>query len=246
MGQLLVIVLFATLTFGIIEGPVRGWGSAQIVGCFTVAAIATATLIGYELRRAEPLLDVRFFRSPSFSGAIASAVCGFAALAGSSSSTPCICRTYGTSPLHTGLLTLLADGGHDPGLLTARGPYRRRPRPAYPMVIAGAGTAGCGLLLTQVGADTPIWYLVIAYVAFGIGFGMLDAPLTYSAVSGMPRSQAGVAAAVTSTGRQVGAALGVAVLGSVSTAGCTAPSPPASPRPAIWAGRSWRAAVSPS
>ncbi|NUH43373.1 MFS transporter [Streptomyces samsunensis] len=218
VGQLLVIVALATLTFGIIEGPVRGWGSALIVGCFTVAVVAAVTLIRYELRRAEPLLDVRFFRSPSFSGAIASAVCGFAALAGFLFLNALYLQDVKDfSPLHTGLLTLpmaamtLVSSPLAGRIVGARGPR-------IPMVIAGAGTAGCGLLLTQVRADTPIWYLVIAYVAFGIGFGMLDAPLTYSAVSGMPRSQAGVAAAVTSTGRQVGAALGVAVLGSVSTA----------------------------
>ncbi|MEK8142934.1 hypothetical protein NKH18_14510 [Streptomyces sp. M10(2022)] len=50
---------------------------------------------------------------------------------------------------------------------------------------------GCALLLSRIEQDTPIWYLLVAYVLFGIGFGMLDAPITYSAVSGMPDSRAG-------------------------------------------------------
>jgi hypothetical protein len=64
---------------------------------------------------------------------------------------------------------------------------------------------------------------MLAYVAFGIGFGMLNAPITNSAVSGMPLAQAGTAAAIASTSRQVGASLGVAVLGSVVTAHITGP-----------------------
>jgi MFS family permease len=64
---------------------------------------------------------------------------------------------------------------------------------------------------------TAIWFLIVAYMVFGFGFGILNAPITNSAASGMPRSQAGVAAAIASTSRQTGAALGVAVLGAVVT-----------------------------
>ncbi|MGA5132625.1 MFS transporter [Streptomyces olivoreticuli] len=218
VGQVLVIALLAALTFGIIEGPGKGWGSPLIVGCFVVAVGSAAALGWYERRRPEPLLDLRFFRSVPFTGAIVSAVCGFAALAGFlflNSLYLQDVRHY--SPLRAGLLTLpmaamtLVFGPLAGRIIGARGPR-------IPMMAAGGGIALCALLLCRLEADTPIWFLVVAYVLFGIGFGMLDAPITYSAVSGMPRSQAGVAAAVTSTGRQVGASLGVAVLGSVSTA----------------------------
>jgi MFS family permease len=77
-------------------------------------------------------------------------------------------------------------------------------------------TAGT-ILLTQVHEHTGTWVLLVAYLFFGIGFGMVNAPITNTAVSGMPISQAGVAAAVASTSRQVGSALGVAVVGSVYT-----------------------------
>jgi hypothetical protein len=73
-----------------------------------------------------------------------------------------------------------------------------------------------GLLLT-LAASTPLVLVVAAYVVFGLGFGMINAPITNTAVSGMPLAQAGVAAAVASTSRQVGSALGVAVLGSLVT-----------------------------
>ena len=74
-------------------------------------------------------------------------------------------------------------------------------------------TAGA-ITLTGLSAHTSSLTLVIAYLIFGIGFGLVNAPITNTAMSGMPRAQAGTAAAVASTSRQVGASLGVAVIGS--------------------------------
>src|ERR1700729_3311097 len=73
-GQLLVIVLLASLTYAVIEGPAYGWGSARIVSFFAAAVIALAVLLAYEPRRSEPLVDLRFFRSLPFSGATVTAV----------------------------------------------------------------------------------------------------------------------------------------------------------------------------
>jgi len=70
-------------------------------------------------------------------------------------------------------------------------------------------------MLSQIGAKSSFAWLFAAYVVFGIGFGFVNAPITNAAVSGMPRAQAGVAAAIASTSRQVGATLGVAVVGSL-------------------------------
>ena len=81
-GQLLVILLLASLVYALIEGPERGWTSAPILACFAVAIAALVALVTYEPRRAEPLIDLRFFRSAPFSGAVAIAICAFAALGG--------------------------------------------------------------------------------------------------------------------------------------------------------------------
>jgi Na+/melibiose symporter-like transporter len=75
------------------------------------------------------------------------------------------------------------------------------------------------LMLVGLGPGTSLAWLLASYLVFGLGFGLVNAPITNTAVSGMPRSQAGVAAAVASTSRQVGAALGVAVVGSVLSSG---------------------------
>jgi MFS family permease len=70
-------------------------------------------------------------------------------------------------------------------------------------------------MMTQLTAATPLPFLLLTYVIFGIGFGMVNAPITNTAVSGMPKAQAGLAAAVASTSRQIGASLGVALAGTI-------------------------------
>ena len=88
-----------------------------------------------------------------------------------------------------------------------------------PLVVAGCGLMLSPLLLTHLDPTTPVALLFASYLTFGIGFGMVNAPITNTAVSGMPPAQAGVAAAVASTSRQVGQTLGVAVIGAVAGAG---------------------------
>jgi len=74
-------------------------------------------------------------------------------------------------------------------------------------------------MLVTLSPDTSLVWLLLAYSIFGVGFGSVNPPITDTAVAGMPPAQAGVAAAVASTSRQVGLTLGVAVLGAVATAG---------------------------
>jgi EmrB/QacA subfamily drug resistance transporter len=217
IGQLLVIGLLVSLTYGIIEAPGAGWVSGQTLACFGIALAALAGLLAYEPRRQEPLIDLRFFRSVPFSGATVIAVCGFASLAGFLfMNTLYLQDALHYSALKAGIYTLpMAVMTVAFAPLSGRIVGNRGPR--LPLVVAGIGMSLSGLMLTGLTLTTPIWQLLIAYVLFGIGFGMLNAPITNTAVSGMPRSQAGVAAAVASTSRQVGQSLGVAVIGSVVT-----------------------------
>ncbi|WP_297544315.1 MFS transporter [Amycolatopsis sp.] len=217
VGQLLVIVLLVGVTYGIIEGGRAGWGSPAIVACFAASIVALISLVAYERRRVEPLLDMRFFSSVPFSGATVIAISGFAALAGFLFlNTLYLQEARGFTALHAGLLTLPMAGMTalfapiSGRIVASRGPR-------LPLLVAGVGITASGLMLTQLTATTSIWWLFACYVVFGIGFGALNSPITNTAVSGMPRSQAGVAAAVASTSRQIGSSLGVAVLGAVVT-----------------------------
>jgi EmrB/QacA subfamily drug resistance transporter len=216
VGQLLVITMLASLTYAIIEGPGLGWTSGGIVGLFVLSAAALVALLLYEPRRREPLIELGFFRSAPFSGATAIAVCAFGALAGFLFlNTLYLQEIRGYSALHAGLLTLpmaamtvicAPISGRVVGRLGARAP----------LLIGGVGIAVGSLMLTGLTETTSVTWLLASYVLFGIGFGFVNAPITNTAVSGMPADQAGVAAAVASTSRQIGATVGVAVVGAVA------------------------------
>jgi MFS family permease len=83
-----------------------------------------------------------------------------------------------------------------------------------PLLVAGVMMTASAVLLALVTATTAVGWLILAYLAFGVGNGMVNPPISTTAVSGMPLAQAGVAAAVASTSRQVGSSLGVALAGS--------------------------------
>jgi EmrB/QacA subfamily drug resistance transporter len=218
VGQILVLIGLLSLTSGVIEGPHLGWSSTAIRALFITAVLAVITLLIYEPRRAEPLLDLRFFRSVPFSSATLIAFCAFSTFAGFLFlNTLYLQQVRGLSAFHTGLYTLpLAAMTMLCAPFSGRmvGLYGTRPS----LLAAGATLSASTFLLTRLSADTSFFWLMTAYFLFGIGFGLVNAPISHTAVSGMPQAQAGVAAAIASTSRQVGAALGVAVAGAVAGA----------------------------
>jgi len=215
VGQVLVIVLLASLTYAIIEGPASGWASPKILFFFGLALVALIVFLAWEPRRDDPLIDPRFFRSAPFSGATATAVTAFAAMGGFLFlNTLYLQDVRGFSPLAAGLYLLpMAATMAVCALLAGRIVAARGAR--IPLVIAGLALIAGGVLLTRLTDASGAGFLAISYVVFGAGFGLVNAPITNAAVSGMPRQQAGVAAGVASTSRQVGTSLGVAVMGSV-------------------------------
>jgi EmrB/QacA subfamily drug resistance transporter len=219
VGQVLVLVTLASLTYGIIEGPTAGWTSARILGCFVLSAVALISLLTYEPRRPQPLIELRFFRSAPFSGATLIAVCAFGGLAGFLFLTTIYLQEVrGLSPLHAGLYLLpmalmsVIFAPISGRLVAARGAR-------VPLMLAGTMMALGMLPLLRLHAGTSTAVLLAAFLVYGIGFGLVNAPITNTAVSGMPRSQAGVAAAVASTSRQVGGSLGVAIIGAAVGSG---------------------------
>ncbi|MEV4614328.1 MFS transporter [Kitasatospora sp. NPDC049258] len=217
VGQLLMLVLLGAGTATIIEGPGHGWTSPGILLLGSLALAALVLFPLWERRVAEPLIDPRFFGSIPFTGATVTAVCAFASLGGFLFlNTLYLQEVRGYSPVQAGLWTLPMAG-----LTLVAAPVsgrivgRRGPR--LPLLVAGLAMAASGVLLTGLAADSPGSLLITAYALFGLGFGLVNAPITNAAVSGMPLAQAGVAAAVASTSRQIGQSLGVAVIGTVVT-----------------------------
>jgi EmrB/QacA subfamily drug resistance transporter len=222
VGQALVITALGSLTYAIIESPRAGWGSAAVLAPLLLSIAAVIGLLAYEPQRADPLIEFRFFRSVPFTGATVTAVCAFGAFSGFLFlNTLYLQDVRGLSPLQAGLLTtpmaamVLVCAPLSGRLVGTRGPR-------LPLVAAGAGIALGAAMLVGLADSTSYAMLVISYVVFAIGFGLVNPPITNAAVSGMPRDQAGVAAAFASTSRQIGATLGVAVIGSIVNAGTAA------------------------
>jgi EmrB/QacA subfamily drug resistance transporter len=215
VGQALVIALLGSVTYGIIEAPSAGWSSPIILAAFSASAAALVGLLAYEPRRADPLVELRFFRSVPFSSAIALSVAAFATFGGFLFlNTLYLQEARGLSPVQAGLATVpmaLMLVVFSP--LSGRIVGRRGPR--VPLLISGVCLVVACAMLTGLEQDTSLVSLVATYVIFGIGVGFVNAPITNAAVSGMPRAQAGVAAAIATTSRQFGQTLGVAVVGAI-------------------------------
>ncbi|MEU6093663.1 MFS transporter [Streptomyces sp. NPDC047079] len=217
VGQLLVIALFGSLTYAIIEAPDSSPG--KVLPFAVIAFVALVGLLWYEPRRTEPLIDLRFFHSAPFSGATMIAISAFAALGGFLFlSTLYLQNVRGLDALHAGLWMLpMAVPTFLCAPLSGRLVGSRGPR--LPLLVAGCAMTASAVLFAAFEAETSNATLLVGYVLFGIGFGFVNAPITNTAVSGMPRAQAGVAAAIASTSRQLGQTLGVAVVGAVLASG---------------------------
>ena len=206
------------------------WQDALAAGALTVLLI-------HEPRRADPLIELRFFRSLPFAGATVIAISAFGAFSGFLfMNTLYLQAIRGLSPMHAGLCTVPL------GLtvlicspISGRVVGRHGPRP--PLLLAATMIClGAGMLLF-VTPGTALAYVLASYLAFGVGQGVVNAPITNTAVSGMPRSHAGVAAAVATTSRNIGTSLGVAIVGSILSShvsGMFAADFMAAGRPALW------------
>lgn len=215
VGQILVILVLGSIVFSIIESRRLGWTSPVILGLLAVAALGVLSILGYERRRADPLLELRLFRSVPFSSAILMglfALCAFSAFL--FVTTQYLQDVRGLSALATGLC-LLPVGALVVVLSPLTGRLVGKHGPKLPLLIAaGALTLGGGASL-GLGPATPLPAVLATFLLFGIFLSTVNPPITSTAVSGMPRSMAGVATSLASAGRQTGTTLGVAISGTI-------------------------------
>jgi EmrB/QacA subfamily drug resistance transporter len=215
VGQLLVIVVLGSVVYAIIEANRRGWTSALIVVLLVIAVLGVVGVIAYESRRRDPLLELRLFRSIPFSSAILMALfalCAFGAFL--FVTTLYLQHVRGMSALMAGL-SLLPVGA----LIALLSPYTGKlvgaRGPRLPLVVSGSALALGGLLSLFFEPATPLVLVLAVYLLFGVFQGTINPPITNTAVSGMPRSMAGVATSLASAGRQTGTTLGVAIAGTI-------------------------------
>lgn len=198
VGQALVVLVLGSGVYAIIESRTLGWTSPLILGLLAVAAAGILGLLAYEPRRADPLLELRLFRSVPFSSAILTALgglCGFSAFL--FVTTQYLQDVRGMPALAAGLC-LLPVGALVVVLSPATGRMIGARGPRLPLVIAGTALALGGGASLWLGPDTPLPAVLAIYLLFGVFLGTVNPPITNTAVSGMPRSMAGVAASLAS------------------------------------------------
>jgi EmrB/QacA subfamily drug resistance transporter len=215
VGQALVVLVLGSLVYAIIGSTWLGWTSPVILGLLAVAALSALGILGYEPRRADPLLELRLFRSVPFGSAILMALwalCGFGAFL--FVTTQYLQDVRGMSALTAGLC-LLPVGVLVVALSPVTGRLVGARGPRLPLAVAGVALALGGGASIWLGPATPLPAVLGIYVLFGVFLGTVNPPITNTAVSGMPRSMAGVATSLASAGRQTGTTLGVAISGTI-------------------------------
>ena len=219
------------LVWAVIEAPSEGWTSAPVLGAAAFAAAALAAFGVRQRRAAEPLLDLRLFRNPRFTAASVTVMVLFFALFGFLFlATQYLQFVLGYSPTAAGVRVL---------------PYALAMiifAPLSAKLVAWAGTrrvATAGMLLfaaglavaATIGEDGGYGRLAVAFVLMGAGMGLAGAPATESIMSALPPARANIGSAVNDTTRELGGALGVAVVGSIMASlyadGLPAGAPPA-------------------
>ena len=217
-GVVLVAGALFAIVDAIIEAPGRGWTDPVTLGLGGAGVAALAAFVWWELRISDPLIDLRVFTSRAFSAAAGAVTVIFFALFGSLFLlTQFLQLVQGYSPLAAGVRALpfaLAMAAASPvsPLLAERFGTR---------VIMPAGMAlmGLGLAdLSTAGVHTAYPLIAVAVAIMGAGMGLVMAPASNTIMTTVPAHQAGAGSAINDTIREVGGALGVAIVGSLSAA----------------------------
>ena len=218
-GTAFSVGMLTTLLYGIIEAPRRGWADPLVLGGFAAMILLGAAFVWWELHTDHPMLDLRLFRNPRFSAGSGAIALVFMSLFGMMFLlTQYLQAVRGYSPFYTGLqLTPLAFG-----MMTGAISSHRLVRRLGTQVVVAAGlllVVSALVGIAQLGSSTPAWIIGVGLFVTALGLGSTMAPSTDAIMAAVPEANAGVGSAVNDTMRQVGGALGVAVLGSVLNAG---------------------------
>jgi EmrB/QacA subfamily drug resistance transporter len=214
-GAGLSIAMLTTLVYAIIEATPRGWTDPLVLACFAASALLAVAFVAWERRVESPMLPLRFFANPSFTVASLGVGLVFFAMMGSVFAfTQYLQFAHGFSALEAGAamlplaLGLVIGSGASNHLVGSVGRAR---------VIAGGLTGVAAVLSTSLvwTPDMAPWLLALVTFGLALSMGAAMAPATDSVMSAVPEAKAGVGSAMSDVTRQVGGALGVAVIGSI-------------------------------
>lgn len=213
-GAVLSLVAVAGVVAGIIEGPERGWTDTLTLGLLGTGVAAGVSFVAWELRAAHPLLDPRLFRLPLFgAGALAIAAQFFASFGFFFTALQYLQFVAGYSPLKAAVallplpIVLIPLARNAPRIAAKVGFSRITP---LGLLLSGAGL----VVLSQVGVELTYWHFAAGLMVFAMGMALAGTPSTTAITSSLPPSKQGVASAVNDTARELGSAVGIAILGS--------------------------------
>ena len=227
LGAFLSIVGLVALVYAIIEGPTHGWLSTETILTFALAIVALGLFALWESKARFPMLDLKLFRDRRFSVASGGMTLTFFAMFG----TFFLVAQYfqlvlGYSPLKSGLMQLpmaavmMAIAPQMPKMVGRFGAHRAVP--------VGLGLIAVGMaVFSQVQTDSSLWLIYCSILPLAAGMATTMTPLTTLIMASVPLGKAGVGSAMNDTTRELGGALGVAVLGSVVTSQFTSSLAPA-------------------
>jgi EmrB/QacA subfamily drug resistance transporter len=216
LGAVLSTVGIASLVYGLIQAPERGWASGHTLGAFTIAIVVLSLFIAWELRVDEPMLDMHLFRNAAFAAGSGGMILIFLAMFGVMFLiTQYFQLVLGYSPLGASLRFLPMSPIMV--LVATRTPRLAARFGAHRTVATGMTLVAIGLLMFRgLDIDTSYLYVLASIVPLTTGIAMAMSPMTASIMSAVPPRRAGAGSAMNDATRELGAALGVAVLGSLA------------------------------
>ena len=217
LGGLLSVLGVGALVFGIIEGPERGWYSAETLSALVIGGVSVTLFVIWELRASHPLLDPRLFKNRGFaSGSLSITIQFFAQFGFIFVGMQYLQFVAGFSPLEaaTHLLWMplvVLPGSRLAGVLAKKVPQKF-------LGAAGLGLFGFAMFhFAGLPREFDYWYFTTGILIFGSGLALAATPATLAITAALPESKQGVASAVNDTAREVGSALGIAILGALMT-----------------------------
>lgn len=205
----------ATLVFGILEAPTRGWLDPVVIGCIVAGTVISLAFGAIELRQRHPLLDVRLFGNPTFATGAAAITVFFLAMFGFFFiMMQHMQLILGYSPIKTAFSLSPIMG---PVLALSATAFWYLPRLGLRVVVfTGLSLIAAGFFgLQWVEVDSTYWAMAWPMIVMSFGIGLLTAPTTSAIMNNAPDDKQGVASAVNDTTREMGAALGIALAGSL-------------------------------
>jgi DHA2 family multidrug resistance protein-like MFS transporter len=214
-GVILSVIGITVFVFGIVRGGDLGWGSTQALVPLVIGVAVLIGFIAWERQYEAPILDTRLFKSARFSACAAIVMLLFCAYMG----LVFVISFYfqsarGYSPLHSGAQLLPLAAGQI--IFSSRSSEIMTRYGARTVITGGLVLLAASFIYyTQAGANSPVVPLLVVLFLQGVAIGLVMPPVTSAIQASVPRHRAGEASAISNTSRQVGGALGVAVIGAV-------------------------------